>query len=898
MAFDPIFRMSLQDNATGAYLGAAENNDASWTVYTSTDLLYLDHLPQDWDKTSVTWARNTTYMGIFRSMSSSGSYQFAKDGRAILNYMRSIRGIQADVTLTIYICNAVGGAITYDVFYASQLDFKTYSDRPTNQLLSIGTMDSALFRDLQAYGGTQYNVPIWKPDGLGGWLFSDRICVLHDGIKLLYNSTYTGSMSDDYIEGFRLEGFKYGNSGGLGAHTIPFMSQYNITQNNGATTFIGNTILQPFLIQGNQGAGASSVSAGSGFAPCNEQIFSGVNNSQPYTKSNYSIKNLLKIPDGSGGSLPIEVSVSVQVKFSPFGGPFGPPTPIDYADNGHGCFIRFVLFEIDSTDNPVEVATNFQYQTLLNIDLPAGGGGSFTPASIYETYSTPVNVSLQYDRVYVLGVIYDEPAGFTGLDSTNFCQFYLSQIQMSIASLFDNGFGGAPVPAPYFPASVAPALRLHSLASELVSYLPTRTTDQYGFPIVTGIPYSFSSSYLSDPSAALQGDARPYQVAWSSAYCLHNLEGQSYVTASFNQLFNFCKKVFGCGAYILGNTMHIERLSTIFDSSTMILDLGYDIDPTSMTIEQVTEGLGANLKLGYTAADLNSNFGTDSFNSEQFYDSPLSFMPGTMDYEVTDVVIDQYPIELMRSQRTSQPIGSSITPGNPSSDNASVILYCQPAAAPFVLPNIPVYPSSCQLYDPSNNPVGIQPWQLTMRDGTIYPGVGAAQATDASAATNPYISGLYYPDRAINVELSPCRALHRDLGALLHSVLDEMDSESLAFRNTFVMQYNNVTRGVTGIQSNLEVGAGVTPVVEFSDKSIAALPAQLFKPIKIKVRSRYPVNLYQTLNDNPNGYVRFFVKGTGYNVQEYKFFLTRAVQSAATGAATEFEGWATPDMVI
>jgi hypothetical protein len=331
----------------------------------------------------------------------------------------------------------------------------------------------------------------------------------------------------------------------------------------------------------------------------------------------------------------------------------------------------------------------------------------------------------------------------------------------------------------------------------------------------------------------------------------------------------------------------------------MILDLGYDIDPTSFTIEQLTDGMGANLKLGYTAADLNSNFGTDSFNSELYFDTPLSTIPSVMDYEDDDVVIDQYAIELTRSQRVSQPIGSNINPANPSTDNTSVILYCQPTHAPFVLPDIPTYPASCQIYDPSNNPALLrEPYQLTMRDGTIYPGVPCAQSTDPTAAAAPYIAGLYYPDRAINVELSPCRALQRDTGALLHSVLDLLDSESLAFRNVYVMQYNNITHGVTGIQSNLQVGASASPVVEFSDKSIAALPPQLFKPIKIKVKSKYPVNLYQTLNTNPNGYVRFFLQEQGYSVKEYKFFLTRAVQSAATGEATEFEGWATPDMVI
>jgi hypothetical protein len=556
------------------------------------------------------------------------------------------------------------------------------------------------------------------------------------------------------------------------------------------------------------------------------------------------------------------------------------------------CDLIFALFEIDDTDNPIIVSSRYTYTNLYSIPLDHTGGASYGDININTT------VTLKYNKAYMLCLLCDDPsAAFPVAPSSGILALTADSFQVSFLSSYDNGASGVPIPAPSYPPSVALAYRLNELGTKLVSYLPTRTTDSNGFPIVASRPYNFVSSYLSDPSATLQGDARPYQVAWSSAYNLHNLEGQSYVTVALSQLFNFCKKTFGCGAYILNNTFHIERLSTIFDNTTMILDLGYDV--AELKIEKVTEGLGANLKLGYTAADLNSNFGTDSFNSELYFDTPLSTVPGVMDYEDDDVVVDQYAIELIRQQRTSQPIGSSINPANPSTDNSSIILYCQPTHAPFVLPDVPAYPASCQIYDPSNNPALLrEPYQLTMRDGIIYPGIACAQATDPTAATNPYIAGLYYPDRAMNVELSPCRALQRDTGALLHSVLDLLDSESLAFRNVYVMQYNNTTLGVTGIQSNLQVGAGASPVVEFSDKSIAALPPQLFKPIKIKVKSKYPVNLYQTLNTNPNGYVRFFWREEGYAATEYKFFITKATQMAATGQATEFEGWATPDMVI
>jgi hypothetical protein len=157
---------------------------------------------------------------------------------------------------------------------------------------------------------------------------------------------------------------------------------------------------------------------------------------------------------------------------------------------------------------------------------------------------------------------------------------------------------------------------------------------------------------------------------------------------------------------------------------------------------------------------------------------------------------------------------------------------------------------------------------------------------------------MYYPERAYNVELSPCRAYERGTGAFLHSVLDLMDDKDLIFRNTYVMQYNNKTLGVKSIESNLEVGAGASPIKEFSDKLIGDLPPQLFKPLIFKVKSKYPVNLYQILNTNPNGYVRFFWKDKNFGSKEYKFFINKAVQAAGTGMATEFIGLALPDTVL
>ncbi len=57
--------------------------------------------------------------------------------------------------------------------------------------------------------------------------------------------------------------------------------------------------------------------------------------------------------------------------------------------------------------------------------------------------------------------------------------------------------------------------------------------------------------------------------------------------------------------------------------------------------------------------------------------------------------------------------------------------------------------------------------------------------------------------------------------------------------------------------------------------------------------------MYQILNNNPNGYIRFFWNNEdGFGAKEYHGFISKVMQSAATNAPTEFELWATPDMLI
>jgi len=910
MAFDPVFKMTMQD-VSDMYYSATLNGGGTWVVTTYLGVFYIPELPDGWDNTTIEWQRDKSYMGIFRGQSNS-DYKFSGAARAIIQHIMRTQGLNGYCTLTIWLWQP---DFTYSVFYSSQLDFKTYSDDMQSKVLAISTLDSDLIRDVHSKGDTKFQIPIWNNIGtdiVPEWVLNDAVPMLHNGIKLLYNAQYTASAKlgtagdgtgDDpiwytvspvgiYPGGRELGGFNHGAIGD-GYHILPCMNQYSQVTNNGTTTFIGNDILQPFLIQNNQIPGAANFAS--------ESNFSDANHSQPYTKNNFVIKNMLP-NDTEEISMLASVRGTFQASSDPASPDYSPTVGASnlYAD-GASC-IKFVLFEIDNANTPVlnTASGRYCYQEVLTMPLNYTGVfsgnyqmqiavGAYSDGFYFDNTTTPSAVTLRYDRVYVLGIIYDDTVVYTasspdpgaGIVCSRYLSFGLGGLILSIRSNYDYGVSGIPIDAPSFPRSAAAAFRPNTLLEKIVPYLATTTTDGYGFPVPATTDYEGISSYLSDAAATPVADCVPYQTLFTSAYCLHNLQGRSYVTMSLNMLFDFCKQRFGCGAYILNNKFYIEKLSTIFDSSTMILDLGYDVQ--GLTIESVSDNVGANLKLGYSKVDTNKDAGVDSFCTELFFNTPLSNYTGVMSYQTSGILCDMYAIEKIRAQQVKQPVGTIYDPSNQSGDNVTVALYCDEATVPS---------ADTPLYDPSN---------LRYFSAYSFPvkQYATAQSSDPSAATAPYVYGLRYPDTAINLPLSPCRALRTDLGAQLHSVLNQMDSDYLTFRNTTVMQYNNTVLVNSGIESNLNIGSGTAGVItEFKDVLIGDLPDKLYNPYVIKIKSKYPVNMYNIFNTNPNGYVRFFWKEQNFEVKEYKFFIMQASQVGATNMATEFIGVLHPSIDI
>lgn len=888
MAYNPNYQMSIQD-ANGNYYYAELNPDASWLVSVSATPYYIV-LPDGWDTIQIVWERDPETIGIWRSSTEEGNYKFSMDGRAIIQHIEAAQGIRGYGLLTIYQWQP---DFTYAKFYPSELDFNTYKSDEQNELLEISTLDSGLRRDYMAYKDSAINIPFWKllPGIVPEWVpYNDgnplqNVWVQHNGLKLIYNSTFISGATTAYPLTFLditgIHGFNHGKHEASGPndgrHTLFNLSQLDQRQNNGATSFIGNTILSQQLLTGNQTVGINQ--------PINERNFGGVNDSQPYTRNNYSLKNALPVAPNT-----FQMNAVASGTFT--------GATITYTNNGNPCFISFVLFEIgtvldfgvqfDTTEGNPAIA-NYTYQTIYQIDLPATGSPYTLPNVNFNNYASPSPVNINPSMVYVIGIIYDEGPSFGGLSgdgSKNVFLPPLSALQFSLLSLSDGGISGIPIPAPQLNSSVFAGYRGFQMLEMLTPLLASTNTDLSGFPVpVVPAVYSGRSDWLSSSVSTADSDTKPFQVVFSSMYSLHSLVGQSYISMSISQLYGFWKKQFGVGMSIendiSGNPTVLRMEPYIYyfpdgdNLANMIIDLGYNV--AGLTLENAGQELGiaANLKTGYQddSDTLNSNGGADVFCGENYWNTPVANIPGTIDLEETDILVEQTAIELARAQQATQPIGQSYNPASPSTDNQALAVYCMPTN--FDLNHA---------VDPGNNVVPINPYLVEQFDGVMNP---AAQSNDPLAITNPYIANLNYPDTAINLKLAPGRIFHRYVGNYLHSLLAKMDTLNLIYRKQSVMQYNNVALGLTGITQKLSFLSQT--IKEMQDVVIGDLPDPLFQPVIVNITAGYLVNMWQVMNNNPNGFVRFFWKNEGYGVKEYRFYPNK-VTYVANQKATQFTG--------
>lgn len=824
------FRITLL-NETGLYFNAVKSRTNIWTVGTQVEPWYIDHLPHDWENTEVNYDRNITYWGVFTTYSKT--YQFVVDARAILlSIWFGAGGANAYCRMVIEIYDQDSNS--YSLFQDTGIDFATASDDKVKKMLSVATLDPRIQILLKAKSGSYFNIKFWDYDSGTGLWSTDAVFLQHNGIKLLYNASFisgataTNPLIYNASRNTDLQGFDDGNHGaGQGVHTIPAMTPYNIVQNNGSVTWIGNDILQPLLIQNSQSGVVNQVS------------FTDNNSTPPYNSA--LIKNLLDSPVSMGVSL---------------SGSFGSNITWDDGDP-IGRAMRFVLFELNSNNN--SELSNYTYITIYSIALSPGAAPIVSP----PPFSVNVNVTLQPQMAYILGIIYDgDGAGFFSGGSLN---FNLSDLQVSFKSEYNSGTA-APVAAPAFPASTIIARRPHDLWKKLVKCIDSTETDQYGFPVIIGA-YTGASIFLNDDTLPLADnfDMRPNDTLYTCENAIRQIQGQPYISISIADFFTTWFKINGLGLGISGTRkLEIEPLIYFLDPTTEIANFGSNI--SGFHIEQMTELMRNHISAGYSDPITNNNFGVDEFNIPQKYDAPLNMTPGDIDLSVSAAKTGMYEAEKGRAQKNQS------TVSNPSASNTNYLFQVGSAA------------SATDVEDPSGVIHSVAPLNILQ-----YP---TAQSTDPTAATAPYIKGLYYPDTAINTGLTPASNTYRN-GPLLRSLCDQLDDKVLSYRKQYQQNYNDPLSPLVlpGISKNIASGL----ISEVADIPVSSLGTKLFRPYFIKFSATYSKGLYALINANPYGYISVLYIDENNALTQYKGFIWSAKQKVGNNAATDFVLLAHPD---
>lgn len=847
----PLYRMAIT-NAAGDYYYAEQDSDGNWTVNTTSTATYLQNLPKGWDNHKIGYRRNMEWMGVFRSLTSD--LIFSDDGYGIMYDMYHNNGwIQSELYITIekrIDTESTGGAMDfwrYETYYSSMVNFNDISFDHESVTVRVGVLDGELNDLIKANAGTQFNIPIWVWDG-ASWS-TNAVFLEHQGIKLLWQADWesAATTTNPLVFGITnpVAGFNLGQTGtgaNAGMHTLVAMTQKTIIQNNGATTFIGNDILNEFILTGNQQA--LQYPAG------NNDTFDN------FTSNSFTIKQLLR--DNSGG-VSIELGVSVAIEFE------GNVVNIqDTLVRAGYTNLKVVLFEVDENDE-VPIWTVGPSSGLIYIDITGGLiPGSIAPAVTsvtappFDNYLTPTQVTFNYNKVYVLSIIYDD---FTnGINpALHTSTFNVTKLIMRVTSAYNSG-ASAPIDAPRFPASPVAGFRPETLWETLVPCLETNSTDAYGFPVVSPTPkYTGKADGLLDYTdySVVAND-----VIVTSGNNLRLINGQPYITTSIRDFFQFCKVHFSMGMAIEANQLIIYPLNELFNSAVEILDLGTDV--SKLKIYPFSDVAINNLKIGYDKISTNNDFGVDGFCTEQHYRTNVTREIRDLDAKCP-YNAEMYAIEKARAQKNTQAIQS------PSSDNQTFIIQVAPSPD-----------GTFDVYDPSGTLVtGVDKYVPL-----VYP---TAQSTDSTAASDPYVRGLYYPDTAINLPLSPSRSLWR-FGKYLHTATHGQDGKNLQFQKQYQMLYDNSSVPLPGISTNLQ--DGYDEIQEIADVPVSQLPDKLFIPTILEVITTYPVNMHSIIDAGPYGYIKFNYRG-----KEYKGFIYE-VQIDAIKAATTFKLLATPDMTF
>jgi hypothetical protein len=832
--YNDRFRISLRAK-NGNYYSAVQNTNNTWNVTNGVSAAYIKYLPKGWDDTDITWERNLSYYGIFRSMTQK--FQFSEDGRAILLSLLADKGVNAYCRMTIDIYNE--STLLYETFYTSQIDLSGAKDSKKTQLMTVATLDSELYELVKSKAQSEFNIPFWVYDEVGlDWEAApNTIWVHHTGIKAIWRVNLQGGESATTPISYIVNGFNGGRTGVLpadnGVHTLPALQNYVIVQANGTTTFIGNDILETVIKSGVQTPRLNEVSF--------------LDNGNISASGQFPIKPLIP---------------AVQMLFKLDGKLDG---SISFTTGGGASFtLRFVIFEINENGEPNRTLGRYDiFSTLFTYNL--GSSSPYIPPSS-GVFSATSLLSLNPFKAYVLGIVFDSTTN--DQDSTGTCGITISDLKLSIYSNSNSGTS-TPVSAPKLPPSTFPAFRPKDLGQKIIDVIDSTETNGYGFPIPLGTGYVFESNFLTNNSVVRSSnfDLIPFRTAETSENAVRNISGITYLTKSLASFFQQWNKINMLGMGIIGdNTIKVEPLSYFLDKDTMILDLGTNV--ANFEIMPFTEPMGNVINAGYDALQTNKNFATDSFCMPMKWELPLNKTPKQLDYQVTEVNTDMYYIEKARAQNNSNN-------SSPSSSNGNLLIQITDGTGDVRVVN-----------DPSGN-------------NFTTPAAYSPEIYTSAQSTNPaspnYINGLYYPDTAINTALDPASNIYRN-GGFIRSLCDGQDDfgSVISFRKMYQQQYNNPTAPALELPGMSKKINTSTVINQVEDIPLTTF-TKLFRPYIFQVTSEYPVNMYSIINANPYGYVAFKWKGDDFTYTEYKGFLLEVTQSAANNKATVFKLLAHPN---
>lgn len=596
-AYIRFFLMQDYDNSIYYYWnGTAVSTITSTTIATSATVsLAQMPAPINWTDTEIKWARNTTYYGVFRSLSTE--FKFTKEASAILNYLYLTQGIQAVCSLRIQIRDDINDW-TYNDLYVSNIDFSKYNsgyyldDSPDQSsqtgYVSVNTLDSQLSELLNAYADTTYNIPMYNQD-LTPQTDPDAEFVYTDGTLLTAQYNFTSA-----------QGGQGGQTISTSIGTVPTATTNwalpvlaNIAPQS---QYFGNEVLQNNLVIGGQ-TGESNTTI-------------------VWEKANWALKAL----SFSGSYLQAYLTGSVAI---------AAPLTTD------GAVFTAAILGISSDD--VIRSITYIYQKTLNvisfpsdnrIDFadPTGAGG--TAPNIYYDATSPLNVWITSNPVLTTlpdGMVYLLGFNISQAGTSGGWSYYFEDITNTPDFVKLNMGGGV-----QYPPSATMAFRYYKVWEKLVP-LMTSIQGNFGFPVpAIGTPYTASSSFLSN-NFIEKYDNKPYYTFLTSGNALRDFPNYKYITTSVSDFFNDASRRWSMGLGIEGNNLRLEPLSYFFDGTTMIADLTEEAI-TNLTIEPFTQYSGSNIIVGYSGQSFNEYGTLDDYNLSLFFRLPITRILNQIDW--------------------------------------------------------------------------------------------------------------------------------------------------------------------------------------------------------------------------------------------------------------------------